>query len=277
MAGIGTDVKGRDMREITLGQYYKTDSVVHRLDPRTKLFLTVVFLIAALLVKNFFGFLILICGMVLYILLSKIPISFMLRGLKPIILVIAFSMLMHLFTRTGVVIWSLGWLRLTDLGVRNAVFTGLRLILMILGASVLTYTTLPMDLADGMDRGLHWMERFHVPVHDISMMISIALRFIPVLVEELNRIMKVQMSRGVSFDEGNVLTRLKKLIPIVVPLFVSAVRRSHDLAMAMDARCYHGGEGRTKLMPLQYQFRDYAAYGFMILYIAGLLVMAIRF
>ena len=265
------------MREITLGQYYKVDSVVHRLDPRTKLFFTVVFLIATLLAKNPFCFLLLICGMMIYIGLSKVPLTFMLRGLKPIILIILFSMLMHMFTRSGNVIWSLGWIRFTDLGVRNAVFTGLRLILMILGASVLTYTTLPTDLADGMEKSMHWMEHLHVPVHDISMMMSIALRFIPVLVEELNRIMKVQMSRGVSFDEGNVLVRLKKLVPVIVPLFVSAVRRSSDLAIAMDARCYHGGEGRTKLMPLRYQIRDYAAYVFLLLYVTGLLVLAIRF
>lgn len=265
------------MREITLGQYYKVDSVVHRLDPRTKLFFTVVFLIATLLVKNSFCFLLLICGMMIYIGLSKVPLTFMLRGLKPIILIILFSMLMHLFSKSGNVIWSLGWIRFTDLGVRNAVFTGLRLILMILGASVLTYTTLPTDLADGMEKSLHWMEHLHVPVHDVSMMMSIALRFIPVLVEELNRIIKVQMSRGVSFDEGNVLVRLKKLVPVIVPLFVSAVRRSSDLAMAMDARCYHGGEGRTKLTPLKYQIRDYTAYVFLLLYVAGLLVLAIRF
>lgn len=265
------------MREITLGQYYKADSVVHRLDPRTKLSFTVVFLIAVLLSKNLFCFLLLICGMMMYIGLSKVPLTFMLRGLKPIILIILFSMLMHLFTRSGNVIWSFGWIRFTDLGVRNAVFTGLRLILMILGASVLTYTTLPTDLADGMEKNLHWIEHLHVPVHDVSMMMSIALRFIPVLVEELNRIMKVQMSRGVSFDEGTVLVRLKKLVPVIVPLFVSAVRRSGDLAMAMDARCYHGGEGRTKLTPLKYQIRDYAAYGFLVLYVAGLLVLAIRF
>ena len=265
------------MREITLGQYYKVDSVVHRLDSRTKLFFTVVFLIATLLAKNSFCFLLLICGMMMYIGLSKVPIAFMLRGLKPIILIILFSMLMHLFTKSGNVIWSLGWIRFTDLGIRNAVFTGLRLILMILGASVLTYTTLPTDLADGMEKSLHWMEHLHVPVHDVTMMMSIALRFIPVLVEELNRIMKVQMSRGVSFDEGNVLVRLKKLVPVIVPLFVSAVRRSSDLAMAMDARCYHGGEGRTKLTPPKYQIRDYAAYVFLLLYAAGLLVLAIRF
>lgn len=265
------------MREITLGQYYKTDSVIHRLDPRTKLVFTIVFLGTALLMGNPFCHLLLFLCAALYIGLSGVPLKYMLRGLKPIMMVVLVSMVLHLFTKTGNVIWTLGWLRLTDTGVKKAVFTGLKLIFMILSASVLTYTTLPTDLADGMEKGLHWLGRFHVPVHDMTMMISIALRFIPILVEELNRIMKAQMSRGVSFEEGNITVRLKRLVPVLVPLFVSAVRRSGDLAMAMEARCYHGGEGRTKLNPLKYQVRDYIAYGFVILYIAGLLMLAVRF
>lgn len=265
------------MREITLGQYYKTDSVIHRLDPRTKLFLTVVCIVSILLTRSLPCCLLLFVAIAIYIGLSKVPVAFMFKGLKPIVLVILFSMLLHMFTGTGNVIWSFGWLRITDLGIRNAVLTGFKLVLLILGASVLTYTTLPTDLADGMEKSLHWLRIFRVPVHDTAMILSIALRFIPVLVEELNRIMKAQMSRGVSFDEGNAVVRLKKLVPLIVPLFVSAVRRSTDLAVAMDARCYHGGQGRTKLIPLQYQIRDYASYGFVVLYIVGLLVLAVRF
>lgn len=265
------------MREITLGQYYKADSVIHRLDPRTKLFITVVLLAAVCLTKNSICYLLLLLSVIIYIGLSKVPFRYMLRGLKPVILIIAFSMVMHLFTKEGNVICSLGWIRFTDTGVNNAVIIGIRMILMILGASVLTYTTLPTDLADGMEKSLGWMERFKVPVHDMTMMMSIALRFIPILVEELNRIMKAQMSRGVNFDEGNMMVRLKRLVSVIVPLFVSAVRRSNELAMAMNARCYRGGLGRTKLRPLEYQSGDYIAYGFAILFLVILLVIAAGF
>lgn len=265
------------MREITLGQYYTADSVIHRLDPRTKLFITFVFLAAAILIRNPLHYPALFVSLVLYVALSRVPVRYMLRGLMPLMVLIVFSMVMHLFTRTGNVIFSFGGMSFTDIGVQNAFLTGARMIMMLLGASLLTYTTTPTDLAEGIERGLHWMKRFQVPIHDVAMMMSIALRFIPVLVEELNRIMKAQMSRGVCFDEGNIIVRLKKLVPVIVPLFVSAVRRSNELATAMEARCYHGGEGRTKMMPLEYQLRDYIVYGFVILYSVGLFVLAIKF
>ncbi|MDE5967328.1 MAG: energy-coupling factor transporter transmembrane protein EcfT [Lachnospiraceae bacterium] len=262
------------IRDITLGQYYDTDSVIHRLDARTKLFGTFMFLIALFLTKNPIYYSILIFLLIVYIYMSRVPVSYMLRGLKPVFFLILFSMALNLFKKNGTVICEWWVFRITDYGVENALFVGARMVMMILGASVLTYTTLPTDLTDGLEAQFHWMERFQVPVHDIAMMMSIALRFIPVLVEELNRLMKAQMSRGAEFEEGNLIERLKAMLPVIVPLFVAAARRAEDLAIAMEARCYHGGVGRTKMFPLKRGWKDYLAYVIIwLMFLGGFVVM----
>lgn len=262
------------IRDVTLGQYYKIDSVIHRLNPRTKLFWTFMFLIALFMTKNVYYFSALIVVLIVYIALSKVPVRYMLRGLKPVVILILFSMIMNLFERNGTVVFTFWKFHITDTGIRNAVFIGVRMVMMILGTSVMTYTTIPTDLTDGIEQSFHWMERFHVPVRDVAMMMSIALRFIPVLVEELDRIMKAQMSRGAVFHEGGIYQRVKALVPVIIPLFVSAVRRAQELALAMEARCYHGGEGRTRLHPLTRGLADVVVYIFgWLLFIAGVIIM----
>lgn len=262
------------IRDITLGQYYYTDSVIHRMDARTKLFGTFMFLISLFLTKNPIYYSILIFLLMIYIYMSRVPVSYMLRGLKPVFFLILFAMALNLLKKSGTVIFEWRFFQITDYGVKSALFVGARMVMMILGASVLTYSTLPTDLTDGLEAQFHWMERFHVPVHDMAMMMSIALRFIPVLVEELNRLMKAQMSRGAEFEEGSILVRLKAMLPVIVPLFVAAARRAEDLAIAMDARCYHGGAGRTKMYPLKRGFKDYLAYVIIwLMFLAGFVVM----
>ena len=209
------------LREVTLGQYYPVDSVIHRLDPRVKLLGTVLFLISLFIVK-----------------------SWIMYGVAAVALAILIALMM-----------------------------GARLILLVLGSSLMTLTTTPNQLTDGLEKGLGALKKVGVPVHEISMMMSIALRFIPILIEETDKIMKAQQARGADFESGNLLQRAKAMVPILVPLFISAFRRANDLAMAMEARCYHGGEGRTKMKPLRYAARDRIAYTLMFLYL-GLSVVS---
>ena len=202
---------------------------------------------------------------------SRVPFKFMVKGLKAVVFLLIISVSFNLFLTQGTPIVKVGFLQITREGVRLAVFMGLRLIYLVIGSSVMTLTTTPNQLTDGLEKGLHFLNRFRVPVHEISMMMSIALRFIPILVEETDKIMKAQMARGADFESGNLIQRAKSMIPILVPLFISAFRRATDLAMAMEARCYRGGDGRTKMKPLRYESRDRIAY---VLFFAYLAVMA---
>lgn len=200
------------------------------------------------------------------------------KGLKALGMIILFTVVINLFTVQGVnVLFEWHFIRITQAGIVSAIYLGLRLVFMIIGSSMMTYTTTPNALTDGLEKMLGWMNKLNVPVHEFAMIMCIALRFVPILMEELDKIMKAQTARGIDFKEGNLFLRLKKLMPIMIPLFVSAVRRSNELALAMDARCYHGGEGRTKMKPLQYQRRDCIAYVFVIVYLAGMIVLAVRF
>lgn len=248
------------IRDITIGQYYKADSLIHRLDPRVKVVGTLAYIISLFLFRQFSGFLlsVLFFGLIVY--LSQVPLRFILRGLRPIMCMLVFTAMLNLFWTPGTSLLDLGVIHITIEGVRRTVFLALRLILLILGSSIMTLTTTPNQLTDAMENLLAPLNRFHMPVHEVAMMMSIALRFIPILIEETNKIMKAQMARGADFESGNVLRRLKSMIPILVPLFASSIRRATDLANAMDARCYHGGSGRTKMKPLQYQGRDRQAY-----------------
>lgn len=248
------------LRDITLGQYYPEDSVIHKLDPRVKLFGTLMFLISLFVSDNFIGYGVALILLIVVIRLSKVPFSFMIRGMKAIIVLLMFSVLLNLFLTTGEVVVSFWKLTITKEGIYTASMMALRLIFLIIGSSIMTLTTTPNNLTDGLEKGLGFLKRIKVPVHEISMMMSIALRFIPILMEETDKIMKAQMARGASFDDKNFVKRVKSMIPLLIPLFVSAFRRANDLAMAMEARCYRGGEGRTKMKPLKYQKRDGLAY-----------------
>lgn len=256
------------IRDITLGQYYPAKSVLHELDPRVKLAATLIFVVSLFVAKGPVGYALATVFLSIVIRLSKVPFRFMTKGLKSIVMLLMITVVFNLFLLDGdVVFWHFGFLRITDRGIRTAVMVGIRLIYLILGSSVMTLTTTPNDLTDGLEKLLSPLKKIHVPVHDMSMMMSIALRFIPILLEETDKIMKAQIARGADLESGNIIQRAKAMIPILVPLFVSAFRRANDLAMAMEARCYRGGEGRTKMKPLVYHGRDIRAYIIVLLYL----------
>jgi len=256
------------LRDITLGQYYPAESVIHRLDPRTKFLGTLVFIVALFLFKTFWGFL--LCGgfIIGVTALAKLPIKFLIKGMRPMLFLLLFMMIFNLLLTPGEIIGQWWIFRVTKEGIYAALFMGLRLIMLVFGSSIMTYTTTPNKLTSAMESVFGFLKIFKVPVHEMAMMISIALRFIPILLEETNKIMKAQQARGADFETGGLIKRAKALVPILIPLFVSAFRRAEELAEAMEARCYHGGKGRTKMKPLKYHLRDLAAY----LLLAGLVV-----
>ncbi len=253
---------------ITLGQYYQTDSLLHRLDPRVKLVGTFVYLISLFVVNSFTGYL--LAGVFLFVMirLSNVPFRYIVRGMKTILFLLLITVCFNLFLTPGEVIWQFGILKMTKEGVSFAVKMALRLSLLILGSSIMTLTTTPTQLTDALESIMRPLRRLHVPVHEISMMMSIALRFIPILMEETDKIMKAQIARGADFESRNLVKKIKSLVPLLVPLFISAFRRANDLAMAMEARCYRGGEGRTKMKPLVYQNRDRVAYVVLLVFFA---------
>ncbi len=261
------------LKDITLGQYYPADSVLHRLDPRVKLVGTIVFIISLFAFGSVKSYILATAFLVLVIALSKVPFSFMTRGLKAIIMLMMITVLFNLFLTPGEPLVSFWKMTITKQGLKTGAYMAIRLIYLVLGSSVMTLTTTPNDLTDGMEKGLGFLKKVRVPVHEIAMMMSIALRFIPIIMEETDKIMKAQKARGADFESGNILERAKSLIPILVPLFISAFRRANDLAMAMEARGYHGGEGRTKMRPLQYHRCDGAAYLVLALYLAGMFAL----
>jgi len=264
------------IRDITIGQYYPVDSKLHRLDPRTKIVCTLLYLISLFLFQNIYGYLLATVFLVSVICISKVPFKFIVKGLKPIIMLLFITVFFNLFlTKTGNVLFEIWIIKVTDDGLRAAFFMLLRLIYLILGSSLMTFTTTPNALTDGIERLLWPLRKVKIPVHEIAMMMSIALRFIPILLEETDKIMKAQIARGADLESGNVIQKAKAMVPILVPLFVSAFRRATDLAMAMEARCYRGGEGRTKMKPLVYRKRDYAAYAVTLIYFAGAIVLGV--
>ena len=262
------------LRDITLGQYYPSDSVLHRLDPRTKLFGTMLYIVSLFLCNSWLTYAVAVLALALLIILSKVPVSFMFRGLKAIFVLLLISVCFNLFFTDGEVIAHVWIIKITREGVQTAAWMAIRLICLVIGASLMTLTTTPNSLTDGLEKSLGFLKVIKVPVHEIAMMMSIALRFIPILVEETDKIMKAQMARGADFENGGLIAKAKAMIPLLVPLFISAFRRANDLAIAMEARCYHGGEGRTKLKPLTYAARDYIAYAVTIAFLV--LVIVIR-
>ncbi|CUH91902.1 energy-coupling factor transporter transmembrane component T family protein [Herbinix luporum] len=263
------------IRDITIGQYYPADSILHRLDPRLKLSGTMLYIISIFLFDTFYGYIAVIIFLASIIKLSKVPLKFIIRGLKSIMFILLFTMAFNMFLTKGDIIFRLGFLKVTKQGLYSSIFMGSRLTLLLVGSSMMTYTTTPNQLTDGLERLLSPLTVFKVQVHEIAMMMSIALRFIPILVDETDKIMKAQMARGADFESGGLIKRAKSLIPLLVPLFVSAFRRALDLAMAMEARCYRGGQGRTKMKPLQYESKDYFAYGILALYLACVITISI--
>lgn len=247
------------IRDITLGQYYPGESMVHRLDSRVKIIGTILFIAELFIVGDFIGFAICAAALAVIVGVSKVPLAFIMRGLKPILLIIIFTFCLNIFMVDGKVIWQWGFLKITVEGLYTAAFMGLRLVLLIIGSSLLTLTTKPISLTDGIERLLRPLSHIGVPTHEIAMMMSIALRFIPTLLEETDKIMKAQQARGADFESGNILNRAKSLIPILVPLFISAFRIAQDLAMAMEARCYRGGKGRTRMHQMKLGGIDAAA------------------
>ena len=256
------------IRDITIGQYYPAQSRIHRLDPRVKIVCTLLFLVSLFIQNSLLGYVIatLYLGVVIH--LSKVPLKYIVKGLKPIVILLLFTVVMNLFlTQGGEVLVQFWVFTISENGLRSSVFMAVRLMYLVAGSSIMTFTTSPNGLTDGMEKLLHPLNRVGVPVHEVAMMMSIALRFIPILLEETDKIMKAQMARGADFESGNIIQRAKAMIPILVPLFVSAFRRANDLAMAMEARCYHGGEGRTKMKPLRYKSRDKMAYVLTLIYL----------
>lgn len=263
------------MREITIGQYYMADSPIHRLDPRVKLAGTFAYMITLLFQKNFPAYLVAVIALAAVVKLSTVPFKFIVRGLKPIAIIILFSIIVNMLFVPGEPLVKFWLFQITKEGIEMAIGLSIRLSLLILGASVMTLTTTPNELTDGIEEAFGGLKKFGVPIHEIAMMMAIALRFIPILTEETDRIMKAQMARGADLDSGNMIQRIKSLIPILVPLFVAAIRRAGDLAMAMEARCYTGCDGRTKMKPLIYKKQDRAAYVLILLYIFVMIGLAL--
>ena len=247
------------LRDITLGQYYPVDSLLHRLDPRTKLFGTLVYIVTLFIADNLWAYLAATIFLITAIKLSNVPVKFMVRGLKSIMFLLLLSVSFNLFLTPGTPIFKIGFLQMTWEGLRFAAFMAIRLVYLVMGSTILTLTTTPNQLTDGLEKSLGFLKKVGVPVHEVSMMMSIALRFIPILIEETDKIMKAQMARGADFESGNLIQKAKSMVPLLVPLFVSAFRRATDLAMAMEARCYGGNIQRTRMNGMKLEKRDLAA------------------
>ncbi|MDT8715847.1 energy-coupling factor transporter transmembrane protein EcfT [Clostridium sp. 19966] len=257
------------IKDITIGQYVPGESFVHKLDPRAKILIAVLYLIDLFVIKNFVGYAFVFLFVFITIYIARLKFSYIYKGLKPIFILLLITAILNLLmTREGNEIYHMGFIKIYDEGVRLAVFMSVRLIFLIVGTSILTLTTSPIELTDGIERLLGPFKRIGLPAHELAMMMTIALRFIPTLIDETDKIMKAQMARGADFDSGNIIQKAKGLIPLLVPLFISSFRRADELAMAMEARCYRGGEGRTRMKILKYTYNDLiAALAFILLVI----------
>ena len=245
------------LKDVTLGQFFPGSTPIHKLDPRTKLVLVIVYIVALFLAKWFVSYVVVAAFLAMVIAMSRIRLKGVLKNLKPLLFIILLTAVLNLFYGQGEPIAQFWIFKITKSGLENAIFMVLRISLLVAGTFMLTYTTSPISLTDGLESLLSPLKKLHAPVHELSMMMSIALRFIPTLIEET---MSAQKARGADFESGNLLSRAKAMVPILVPLFISAFRRADELATAMECRCYHGGEGRTKLSELHYQTRDWVAY-----------------
>ncbi len=262
-------------KNLTIGQHYPVESPVHDLDPRVKIIMTFAFIISLFLIESFSTYLIVVIFLAAAIKLSKVPIKFVIRGLRPILMIIVITFIINLLMTPGKIVYQLGFIEITEEGLKQAGFMAIRLTLLIMGTSLLTLTTSPIILTDGIESLLGPFKRFGLPAHELAMMMTIALRFIPTLMEETEKIMKAQKSRGADFESGNIMSRAKNLVPLLVPLFISAFRRADELAMAMEARCYRGGENRTRMRQLKISKGDYVATGIFIAYFAAIIVIKV--
>ena len=248
------------LKDITLGQYFPGTTLAHKLDPRTKILLVTLYIVALFCAKGIVTYGILALCLAICVKISKVGLKALVKGLKPVLFIIVFTGILNLFFTPGDhYVFELGFIHVSNVGLHNAIFMVVRIMLLIMGTFLMTYTTSPISLTDGLERLLGGLKKVRVPVHELAMMMSIALRFIPTLIEETDKIMSAQKARGADFESGNLIQKAKAMIPILVPLFISAFRRADELATAMECRCYHGGEGRTKLHILKYERRDYIA------------------
>ncbi|NFP92214.1 energy-coupling factor transporter transmembrane component T family protein [Clostridium sporogenes] len=251
------------IKDITIGQYIPGDSFVHKLDPRVKIIISLIYIIDLFIVNNFKGYIFIVIFTLVAILISQIKFKYIYKGLKPILILVIITAILNLFLTPGdTLLFKWKFITIYKEGVRLAIFMVLRLVFLIMGTSLLTLTTSPIELTDGIEKLLNPFRKIGVPAHELAMMMTIALRFIPTLMDETDKIMKAQMARGADFESGNLIQRAKNLIPLLVPLFISSFRRADELAMAMEARCYRGGEGRTRMKELSFSSRDYVATAF---------------
>ena len=263
------------LKDITLGQFFPGNTIIHKLDPRTKLILVIVYIVALFTAKSYLSYAVVIVVFIACVVISKIRLKSLVSGLKPILIIIIITAILNiLFTRGGRVLAEFWKITITSEGVRIAAFMVIRLMLLIMGTFILTYTTSPISLTDGLERLLSPLKKLKVPVHELAMMMSIALRFIPTLIEETDKIMSAQKARGADFETGGLIEKAKTLLPLLVPLFVSAFRRADELAVAMESRCYHGGEGRTRMNVLTMKRRDWIALALGAVFLAAIIVLA---
>lgn len=261
------------LKDITLGQYFPGTSLIHRFDPRAKILFTVLFIATIFLCKNVVSYGLTLVALLVLIAISRVRPKVFLKGMKPIIFIVICTALLNLFYTSGTVLWSFGILKITEEGLWKAGFMVLRILMLIACTLLLTYTTSPIALTDGLERLLRPLKKVHFPVHELSMMMSIALRFIPTLIQETDKIISAQKARGADFDSGGLVQKAKALIPILIPLFISSFRRAEELAIAMECRCYHGDEGRTSLRQLVMAGRDWGLLVFSIALCAGIVVL----
>ncbi len=262
------------LKDITLGQYFPGTTIVHRLDPRTKILLTIVYIVALFVAKSYVSYAVMAAVLIACIALSKVNPKNLVRGLKPLLIIIIFTGFLNMFYTSGKVLVEFWIFKITQEGIRNAIFMIVRIVMLVMGTFLLTYTTSPIALTDALESLLNPLKKIKVPVHELAMMMSIALRFIPTLIEETDKIMSAQKARGADFETGSLAQRAKALLPLLVPLFVSAFRRADELAIAMECRCYHGGEGRTRMKKLEWARRDILALFLGAVLLAGVIVLA---
>ncbi|MBQ9762545.1 MAG: energy-coupling factor transporter transmembrane protein EcfT [Oscillospiraceae bacterium] len=263
------------LKDITLGQFFPGNSFIHRLDPRTKLVMLVVYIVALFVATSWISYAVMLIFLVGCILISKIPGKSIVRGMKPMVIILIFTAVLNIFMTAGETVWLHFWIiTITKEGVIRAFFMVIRILMLVTGTFLLTYTTSPIALTDGLESLLSPLKKIKLPVHELSMMMCIALRFIPTLIEETDKIMSAQKARGADFETGSLIDRVKALVPILIPLFVSAFRRADELATAMECRCYHGGEGRTKMKLLRYTRWDFEAYAAGVILLCGIIILA---
>ena len=261
------------LTDITLGQYYPGDSFLHRMDPRAKILCTMIFIVAIFLANNLWSYILVAGFTFLAIALSGVPVSLIWKAIKPLWIILVFTMGIHVLTTPGNELFTWKFIHISQEGIQNGLIMTLRLVFLIAFSSLLTYTTSPIALTDGLESLLAPLKKLRFPVHELAMMMSIALRFIPTLIEETDKIMSAQKARGADFESGNIFQRAKALVPILVPLFISAFRRADELATAMECRCYHGGEGRTALRVLRFRRADWLSLALFVVLTAGVITL----